>query len=79
MTSSTKNLSFSKAGATLVCICGDTDTYRIGQLDREKWANEGVKTRNKWWCLACRQKDHPILMGSRPNNELDKLMELLDD
>ncbi len=79
-TSLTKNITFSKAGITLVCHCGETDTYKIGQLDTDKWANEGVRTRHKYWCKDCRAKDIYTYLGAhlkREQAEIDRLMEMI--
>ena len=80
MTSSNKNITFSKAGATLTClVCGDTDTYQIGQLDRDKWAR-GV--RGKYRCKTCRAIPpyvpmFPPSIGSEPKEDIDKLMDMI--
>lgn len=45
-----KNITFSKAGATLTCpYCGKQATYQIGQLDRDEWKKD-MYTRGKWVC-----------------------------
>jgi hypothetical protein len=86
MDSSTKNIVFSKAGATLTClICGDSDTYQIGQLDRDKWAKG---RHNHYVCKTCRKLPPHVLVF--PNllwqesqiekvDSIEDLLEMIDD
>lgn len=85
---STKNISFSKAGATLTCpYCEKQATYQIGQLDREEWRKD-MYTRGKWVCKDCYWKpvkrattppplgSFPSLQASEPE-DIDKLLEMI--
>jgi hypothetical protein len=75
VTSLTKNIVFSKAGATITCpVCQKTATYQIGQLDRNEWAMVRGKYRNKdCWALPVPHFDSL----DNSTNDLDKLLELL--
>ena len=85
MDSSTKNVTYSKAGATLTCAtCGKSATYQIGQLDTDEWA----KVRGKYRCKDCRYiPTHvPAFPGSiapvesEPvKDDITELLEMLDD
>lgn len=74
-TSLTKYRTFSKAGITLICPgCGQTDTYQIGQFDREKWAMH----RHNYWCKDCRDKFHPVYIpSSQSKSDLDTLLGMV--
>ncbi len=78
MDSSTKNIVFSKAGATITCpVCQKIATYQIGQLDRNEWA----KHRGKYWCKECRALPAHIpnfsSLGQTDTNDIDKLLEMI--
>ncbi len=75
---STKNIVFSKKGATLTCpVCQKTATYQIGQLDRDEW----VKVRGKYRCKECRALPvHVPSFGSLKKNnttDIDQLLEMV--
>lgn len=74
MTSLTKNITFSKNGATLTCPrCQKTGTYQIGQLDREEWA----LIKGKYRCRDCRDFYKVPEPVSRSKEDIDKLMEMI--
>ena len=78
-TSSTKNMVFSAKGVTLTCpVCLDSDTYKIGELDRKKWARG---RNNAYTCADCRVKQsRPVHIFAHPDkqtNDLDQLMEMI--
>jgi transposase-like protein len=77
MISSPKYRTFSKAGMTLICPgCEQTDTYQIGQFDRDKWAMH----RGNYWCKDCRAKFHAVYLPSapaEPEDEIDALLRMV--
>ena len=82
-TYSTKNITYSKAGATITCpVCQDSNTYQIGQLDREKWA----LVRGKYRCADCRAMPAHVPVFSTPigstdeatETDIDKLLSMVD-
>lgn len=89
----TKNITFSKAGATLTCpYCEKQATYPIGQLDTDEWKKDQY-TRGKYVCKDDYWKPvhgattpppvghFPSLHKDQPKegkSELDELMDMID-
>ena len=77
---STRNITFSKDGATLTCpICGDSDTYQIGELDKDKWT---TGRHNKYYCQVCIIMKMPTPNFFKqeyhePEEDIDKLMDMI--
>jgi len=70
-----KYIRFGAGGITVTCPgCEDTQTYQIGQFDKEKWAMH----RGNYWCKKCRDQFHPVYLPSfKSKSELDTLMDMI--